>query len=219
MSTALLSVNCSFCVSPAPAEIPGPTETRTSLGATAPTACALRETADTRIQQETCAPAGEVAGGQPHRGPSHWLLPVGAMKPRHPHPLRDPSLEPPPSLKRRLRAGLRGPLGSSSHLPCCSSPSGKQPPPLGDSEFPGKPLPAAPRGGVQPLLGVGRGGGTPSPTPYKSDAQEPKENCRISLTFADCGVFFLSGWKRVGREGEKKSIQFLLQLADNTVPA
>lgn len=109
-------------------------------------------------------------------------------------------------LKRQHKTGLRG------HFPFLPPPSSLQRLPLQEAatplfttEFPGKLLPVAPRGGVQPDLGMG-GEGEEKPKPHplqKKKTMQKNKNCRISLTFAELRVFSFSGFKWVGREGKK----------------
>lgn len=120
------SVNCSVCVSLAAsspslasAEIPGPTETRTSLSATAPRANAAGKSRITALGKRT-APGqlGEARigegwrkgeGAQTHRGCRDWLLPARAAEAQTPPSSlsQPPCLSSPLSLKRRLEAGLQ----------------------------------------------------------------------------------------------------------------
>jgi allantoicase len=83
----------------ASAEIPGPTETRTSLSAIAPRANAAGKSADTHTGQENRGgnwgrpgPGRRMEGGwegegaQTHRGHSDWLLLANAAEALTPHP-------------------------------------------------------------------------------------------------------------------------------------
>lgn len=113
---------------------------------------------------------GRGEGAHTHRGQSDWLL--GALKPRHPYavfrsPLSGASSL---SLKGRLRARLRGPFRFllPSSLPWLPLQEAATPLSFSATEFPGKPLPAAPRDGVQPRLGVGGEGDKPKPHPLQN---------------------------------------------------
>lgn len=178
------SLNCPLCVSPASAETPRPSgdqdvprrwrrrrhrPSRQGYGENRLNPHRARDLRAGQLGVGGCRGQGQEVGGGGaiHRDPQAAGF---SLKPKHPSSSL-PLLPPPLSLPQLKRA-TPGPLGfllppSPPSLP----PGSSQPSP--QRRIAGKPCPcSAPEKGDQPPLEDMEEGGTPSPTPYKSKAQE-----------------------------------------------